>query len=175
LNDSINTYAWDPEGKPSSVDGVTVTYDAFGRSIDNSYPGTTLWAPDYSWSVYFQTGVARRGIFKLPGGAMAVYDEANGGLYFYGHPDHLGSLRLNTTPAHGLFTSTAIAPFGEPYAQSAVSPTSFTGIGSAFTIDLYDFPAREYSDQGRWASPDPAGLAAVDLPIPNPGTATPMC
>jgi RHS repeat-associated protein len=27
---------------------------------------------------------------------------------------------------------------------------------------LYDFPAREYSIQGRWPSPDRAGLAAVD-------------
>jgi hypothetical protein len=29
--------------------------------------------------------------------------------------------------------------------------------------NLYDFPAREFGTQGRWASPDPAGLAATDL------------
>ena len=27
--------------------------------------------------------------------------------------------------------------------------------------NLYDFPAREYGIQGRWPSPDPAGLSAV--------------
>ena len=33
--------------------------------------------------------------------------------------------------------------------------------------NLYDFPAREYGTQGRWASPDPAGLAAVDPSSPQ--------
>jgi RHS repeat-associated protein len=32
---------------------------------------------------------------------------------------------------------------------------------------LYDFLFREYSMQGRWPSPDPAGLAAVDLSDPQ--------
>lgn len=32
---------------------------------------------------------------------------------------------------------------------------------------LYDFPAREYSIQGRWPSPDPAGLGAVDPTNPQ--------
>jgi RHS repeat-associated protein len=36
-----------------------------------------------------------------------------------------------------------------------------------FSLDLYDFPARPYSDQGRWASPDPAGLAAVNPAFPQ--------
>jgi RHS repeat-associated protein len=31
----------------------------------------------------------------------------------------------------------------------------------------YDFPAREYGIQGRWPSPDPAGLAAVDPSNPQ--------
>lgn len=33
--------------------------------------------------------------------------------------------------------------------------------------NLYDFPAREYGTQGRWPSPDPAGLAAVDPTNPE--------
>lgn len=28
-------------------------------------------------------------------------------------------------------------------------------------MNLYDVPAREYGVQGRWPSPDPAGIAAV--------------
>src|SRR5713101_7005982 len=35
------------------------------------------------------------------------------------------------------------------------------------TGGLYDFPVREYSTQGRWASPDPAGLAATDPSDPQ--------
>src|SRR5215469_4492530 len=33
--------------------------------------------------------------------------------------------------------------------------------------NLYDFPAREYGTQGRWLSPDPAGVAAVDPTNPQ--------
>jgi RHS repeat-associated protein len=33
--------------------------------------------------------------------------------------------------------------------------------------NLYDFPAREYGIQGRWASPDPAGLSAVNPLVPQ--------
>jgi len=32
---------------------------------------------------------------------------------------------------------------------------------------LYDFPAREYGIQGRWPSPDPAGMSAVDPSDPQ--------
>jgi RHS repeat-associated protein len=56
----------------------------------------------------------------------------------------------------------AYAPFGEPYAQSGTTDLSFTGMNQDTVAGLYDFPAREYGIQGRWPSPDPAGLAAVD-------------
>jgi RHS repeat-associated protein len=61
----------------------------------------------------------------------------------------------------------AYAPFGEPYVQSGTSDPSFTGMNQDTAANLYDFPAREYSIQGRWPSPDPAGLAAVDLADPQ--------
>lgn len=44
---------------------------------------------------------------------------------------------------------------------------SFTGQNSDTTAGDYDFLYREYSDQGRWASPDPAGLTAVNLKLPQ--------
>jgi RHS repeat-associated protein len=44
----------------------------------------------------------------------------------------------------------------------------FTGQNSLNVNGVYDFPAREYSSlQGRWISPDPAGLAAVDSSDPQ--------
>ena len=121
-----------------------------------------LYGPDGLSQTLFQGQTARQAIFALPGGARAVYDEANGGLQYYGHPDYLGSVRLQSTPSRTFSLSTAVAPFGEPYAQSTASPTFFTGTWqSLFTLDLYDMPYRDYNNQGRWASPDPAGLAAV--------------
>ncbi len=46
---------------------------------------------------------------------------------------------------------------------------SFTGQNQDLVSNfLYDFPAREYHPgEGRWLSPDPAGLAAVDLTNPQ--------
>lgn len=56
----------------------------------------------------------------------------------------------------------AYGPFGEPYAQSGTTDLNFTGMNQDTASNVYDFPAREYGIQGRWPSPDPAGLAAVN-------------
>ena len=61
----------------------------------------------------------------------------------------------------------AYAPFAEPYAQSGTADLSFIGMNQDTVSGLYDFPAREYSITGRWVSPDPAGLAAVDPTNPQ--------
>jgi RHS repeat-associated protein len=55
-----------------------------------------------------------------------------------------------------------------PYAQTGTTDLKFTGMNQDTAANLYDFPAREYaSTQGRWPSPDPAGLAAVDPTNPQ--------
>jgi len=59
-------------------------------------------------------------------------------------------------------SSTAIAPFGERYAQSGTTDVNFTGQNQDTLSGVYGFPAREYgATSGRWPSPDPSGLAAV--------------
>jgi RHS repeat-associated protein len=166
LNDGAHVYTWDSDGNHASVDGIGITYDAFGRSVEIAYPSEILYLPGGS-QVLFKGQVARQGIFDLPGGAQAIYDSANGGLIDYYHPDHLGSIRLASTPARAVAWSTAYAPFGETYAQSTVVAGVFTGQGEFFGLDEYDFPAREYSDRSRWVSPDPAGLAAVNTANPQ--------
>jgi RHS repeat-associated protein len=63
------------------------------------------------------------------------------------------------------YSSSAYAPFGEQYKTSGTADASFTGQNSDTVSSLYDFEFREFSpSQGRWISPDPAGMAAV-----NPG------
>jgi RHS repeat-associated protein len=58
------------------------------------------------------------------------------------------------------------APYGEPYAQAGTTDLSFTGQDQDTVSGMYDFLYRKYVPvQGRWLSPDPAGLAAV-----NPGS-----
>jgi len=67
--------------------------------------------------------------------------------------------------------SGAHAPFGEAYATtSGNSPLGFTGQLNDGQINntTYYFPERQYrSSQGRWLSPDPAGLAAADPTNPQ--------
>ena len=142
---------------------IGLTYDALGRSIEIAYPSELFYFPDGS-QVLFKGQVARGGVFRLPGGAQVNYDSTQGGLISYSHADHLGSLRLTSSPARGFVSSLAYAPFGEEYATSnpnAGGNAAFTGWGSGFAFDEFDFPLRQYSSQGRWPNPDPLGRTAT--------------
>ena len=98
----------------------------------------------------------QKAFIPLPTGATAVYTSA--GLAYYRHSDHLGSSRLATTPSRTLYSSTACAPFGEPYAEAGTTDRSFTGQDEDTTSGMYDFLERRYNPTaGRWLSPDPAG------------------
>ena len=67
-----------------------------------------------------------------------------------------------------MYSDVAYAPYGEQYSQAGTADPSFTGQNSDTTSTLYDFTFREHSmSQGRWISPDPAGLAAVDPTNPQ--------
>jgi len=66
-----------------------------------------------------------------------------------------------------MYNDTAYAPFGELYGQAGSTDLSFTGQNQDTVSGDYDFLFREYSIQGRWVSPDPAGLAAVNLVDPQ--------
>lgn len=169
LNDNSHTYTWNADGRPITIDSVGITFDALGRAVEQNQSGS------YRSIVYAPTGeklalvpgqgTVQWGYIHLPGGATAVY--TNGALGYYRHPDWLGSSRLTSTPSRTFFGSGAYAPFGEPYAQAGATDASFTGMNQDTVAGLYDFLAREYSIQGRWPSPDPAGLAAVDPTNPQ--------
>src|SRR5205823_12248373 len=166
--DGTHNYTWDAEGKMHSVDTTTLTHDALGRMVEKAVSGT------YTQIVYSPVGgkfalmngqTLVKGFIPLPG-AQAVYTSA--GLAYYRHADHLGSSRLATTPSRTLYSSTAYAPFGEPYGRAGTQDVSFTGQDQDTVTGIHDFMARKYPPtQGRWLSPDPAGLAAVDPSTPQ--------
>jgi RHS repeat-associated protein len=175
-NDNLHNFAWDADGHAIAVDAglsdaVNLTYDALGRMVEQKRGST------YTQIVYSPTGqklalmsgsTLQKGIVALVGQAQAVYNSS--GLLYYAHPDLLGSIRLATTPtSRTIYFDTAYAPFGETYASAggANLDPAYTGqmADTAHRQDtaggLYDFPAREYSIQGRWPSPDPAGVSAT--------------
>jgi RHS repeat-associated protein len=92
-------------------------------------------------------------------------------LSFYSHADWLSTSRLATTASRTVYFDQAYAPFGEGY-QRNISPSDppleFAGMFKHTATGYYDTPNREYHPvQGRWISPDPAGLAAVKISNPQ--------
>ena len=62
----------------------------------------------------------------------------------------------------------AFAPYGERYAAKNSPAFTFTGQNEDNVSGLYDFLYREESNApGRWISPDPAGLSAVNIANPQ--------
>jgi RHS repeat-associated protein len=176
LSDSFNTYTWDPNwGSLASANGAAIIYDALGRMVENHNGQFEFtYSPFGGQSLAAMQGqTLAESYVPLPGGVVAVYQSP--GLFQYNHPDWLGSARLFSTPSRGAVAAMAFAPFGEGYAGGQ-HWLQFTSTGYAWTVfdtenqtgSLEDFTYRRYSPvQGRWISPDPAGVAAVDPTNPQ--------
>jgi len=178
--DGLHTHSWDGYGRPVTIDFVNLTYDAFGRMVEQNRGGAytqLLYSPT---GLLMETGLTpnngpyQQARVPLPRGAMAIWAGPGGATFFYRHGDWLGSSRFASTLSRTMYYDGPYAPFGEPYAQAGTRDLSFTGMNQDTAGGLYDFPAREYSIQGRWPSPDPPDSPPSTPPTPNPGTAMPM-
>jgi RHS repeat-associated protein len=175
LNDLSHQYTWDAYGKLASIDlstacgtdGTCLTYDALGRMVEQNRSGT------YSEILYSPIGklalmnrqITQTIFVPLPGGEQATY---SGGTLRFRHSDWLGTYRFETNASEQEYGDVAYAPFGENYAVMNTPYLGFTGQNQDTAAGLYDFLYREYNPtQGRWISPDPAGLNAVDLSNPQ--------
>jgi RHS repeat-associated protein len=169
--DEFHSYSYDAEGRNTLIDSgtVTMTYDALGRWVERSAGGS------YTQAVYSADGqelaltsgqAVSTAYVRLPGGAMARY--LSSGLDTYWHPDWLGTTRLYSSPTRTVVNDVAYAPFGERYVGN-LSDSFFTGVAQGVEAsDFRYFPARNYHmTEGRWLTPDPAGLSAVDLTNPQ--------
>ena len=169
LNDSFHTYTWNASSRPITIDTIGLTYDAFDRMVEQNKSGTfyqVVYTPLGSKLGIFQGQTIQQLYLPLPGGAQAEY--LSWGLSHYRHADWLGSNRLESSTTRTILDNNAYAPFGEPYAQTGNGEISFTGQNKDTDWLQYDFLARQYDPkQGRWISPDPAGLGAVDLVNPQ--------
>ena len=186
--DNSHAYSWDTENKLTGIDsgtssGICQTYDALGRVVEQDKGSACATSPTSSTEIVYSPSGSKLALMNgsslikafvpLPGGAEAVYNSS--GLQYYRHADWLGTSRLVTTSSRTLYYSGAYAPFGENYAPLGTQDLSFTGqnqdtepSGAGGAGGLYDFLYREHSPvQGRWLSPDPAGLAAVNPADPQ--------
>jgi RHS repeat-associated protein len=165
-NDFLHSYTWDANGRPVTIDGVGITYDALGRMVEqNNGSYTEIAYSPTGYKMAFMNGQSmQKALVPLPGGAMAIY---SGSTLYYRHPDWLGSSRFASTSSRTVYYDGAYAPFGEPYAQIGANDLSYTGMNQDTVANLYDFPAREYGIQGRWPSPDPAGISSMHVRDPQ--------
>ena len=166
-NDTFNTYTWDAEGKLLSEEGYTFIYDAFGHEAEwlsnGTYELSYITIGNYKLSAMGQSPWYAE--YPYPGGSLT---SEGAGLTAAQMADWLGTSRAVYSYTGGNWIkSIAHAPFGETYIGNS---QNFTGQWSdADTVNTtYYFPERQYrSSQGRWLSPDPAGLQAADPSNPQ--------
>jgi len=161
-----------------STDGTCILYDAFGREVERGVNGVytgIMYTPvgkTAIMNINLTTGATTTAsaYFPLPGGATYYQTgTANGSGYFW-HKDWLGSVRLSSSlGSRAYFSDRAFAPFAEKYDNFGnTANLNFTGDTQDSFTGLFDTPNRELSSaQGRWISPDPAGLRAVDPSNPQ--------
>jgi len=171
--DTFHQYEWDSEGHPWNIDSgaSTQTYDALGNMVEIT---AGSWQAQYLYDENgYEYGPSHAGgsafaMIPLPGGGRALY--SGGTLENYGHSDWLGSYLLTSSASQTYVGGSYRAPYGEPFTVSNGTDVLqyFAGIGNNIETDLWDAKYREYhATQGRWISPDPAGLAAVDMTNPQ--------
>jgi RHS repeat-associated protein len=162
-SDILHNYSWDADGNQIWADGVTITYDALDRAVEQSRSGAyaqIIYIAGTTKLALVAGGALQKAFVPLPSGATAVYNST--GLAYYRHPDWLGSSRMASRPNRTLYYSGAYAPFGESYSETGTTDRSFTGQNQDTSSSQYDFLFRSYSAvQGRWNSPDPLGVGAV--------------
>jgi RHS repeat-associated protein len=164
------TYSWDANANSIGLNGVGLTFDAFDREVEIASGSThtqILYSPiGKLGTMNGQTAVTIR--VPLPGGSTAELLGATASTRHILHSDWLGSARLSTLySAQTVANDTAYAPYGEAYGGS-FTDLNFTDQSEDTLSGLYDFQYREYSPvQGRWISPDPSGLSAVDPTNPQ--------
>ena len=170
--DNAHAYSWDAEGRPVAIDTIGLTYDALGRMVEQNRSGSytqIVYAPGGGKLALMNGQSVSKAFVPLPTGAAAVYNSS--GLSYYRHPDWLGSSRFASTPGRTMYSDLAYAPYGETYAEAGTPDRSLTGQNQDTIADsttgLYDFMYREYAQYGRWPSPDPAGLGAVEVTNPQ--------
>lgn len=171
IKDGSHNYAWDADGNPVTIDSIGLTFDALDRMVEQYKNGS------YNQIVYGPTGnklglmngqTISRIRVPYPGGGLAVYTSGPTFLMYWRSPDWRGSMPFGSDYNHTVTKDSAFAPFGEEYAWNPGGTDVFTGQLEATTFDVYDFPYREYpSIEGRWLTPDPAGLAAVNPANPQ--------
>jgi RHS repeat-associated protein len=147
---------------------ASYSYDALGRRVERVAGGTTYdFVLDGSNPLDEYQASVWPTVWSRTNGSIFTY--ANGTTYF-NRTDNIGAPRVSTDYTGTVKRTETIGPFGDGFTESYAG-LDFTG----FAGGVWDqenngdhFGQREYAKtQGRWLTPDPAGLAAVDPSNPQ--------
>ncbi|HET9305420.1 MAG TPA: RHS repeat-associated core domain-containing protein [Candidatus Sulfotelmatobacter sp.] len=147
-------------------------YDALGRAVEVGVNGNyteIMYTPVGKAAILNDTTV-QSAFFPLPGGGTLYETGSSGSNQYLWHKDWLGSVRLaSTVSSRSVYFDRGFAPFGETYDNFGnTAENTFAGDAQDLFTGLFDTPNRELSSsEGRWLSPDPAGLSAVDPSNPQ--------
>lgn len=173
-----NHYTWDGYGKMATVNGATVTYDAFGRAVAGP-SGEILYTPLGKVGLLQSATRFYNAYVPLPGGGAMSLGCCSSDNIWYLHRDWIGTSRaiseVPTSGNGGLINDRSFSPFGDVYQNTGFNdPLFFAGMNSdLFSTSgtgsvVYDTPNRELAaNASRWLSPDPAGLGSVNPSNPQ--------
>jgi RHS repeat-associated protein len=172
-NDTFHTYTYDAENRVTAVDGGTT-----GTYVYNAR-GLRVGRKNSTGNVEYLFDPTGEQITEITAGtATALQNEVLVGRHwatqrsttYFPHSDWLGTMRVLTGLTGSVVESSTGLPFGDGAVNtgSDFSPFHFTEQPHDTESNLEHFPLRQYSStQGRWVSPDPAGLGAVDISNPQ--------
>jgi RHS repeat-associated protein len=160
-------WAYDKLGNLISGEGATYAYDAFNQRVQKTKGGTTY---DLVMGLNGQPFDEYQGTTHTRTTAGFI-TYANNTTYF-NHADHLGTPRITTDYTGTVQRTQVNLPFGDGFVETPLMPildfSGFTGGTWDQENNADHFGAREYDKTpGRWFSPDPAGLDAVDPSNPQ--------
>jgi len=154
-------WVYDDAGNLTGGGNATYSYDGLGNRNERiSASGTRYdFALDQNGNAFDEY---QGTLWSRTTGGFFSY--ANNSTYF-NRTDNLGMPRVSTDYTGALMRQEFDGPFGDGFIETASPFVDFTGFaGGAWDAEnnADHFGAREYSKtQGRWLSPDPAGMAAV--------------
>jgi len=170
-NDTFDSpIAWDIEGNMVTQSSTSFAYDGLGRTAGSAVGGVWtnyIYAPGGGLvATANNSGTIQKMFVPLPM-ATAVY--SGGSLQQYRRNDWEGSVRVASTPSQGPFSDVAYASFGEPYSPQGTTNNQYAGLTSDISsgTEQVSLSRRYHPTQGRWLSPDPAGIASMDLTNPQ--------
>ena len=178
LNDGLgDTYTYDANSRLVNAQGFAYVFDALGNRVASTNLSSG-WETDY---VYAGVALVHRNDANANGwgfeSGFGSYYGRNSSHFYKNYTDQVSSERVQTqysTSGSTVNESCQNLPFGDAF--PCQHPQGGYGGDAYYFAALSTDPvgndnhavAREYSGtQGRWESPDPAGIAAVDPSNPQ--------